>query len=1031
MSANLKEFATFKDDTTRKIEEKVLIITRLTGEINMKREEASVLKSQDEESGLKFQNMLDIAIDEKQRAEVDVEEKQSELNELRVHKAKVDDWKSNAEETMSANLKEFATFKDDTTRKIEEKVLIITRLTGEINMKREEASVLKSQDEESGLKFQNMLDIAIDEKQRAEVVVEEKQSELNELRVNKARADELQDQLLSEQSSETMYVSNKFESTIKALEKDARAKKEENIKLHAKYASTSAELASAQEQLESTQLSLENLASQVEERDDVIRAKTAEISDLQEQLVSDEASGSESRRQLEATLHDKEDEVGRLKMEFKRASEDASAMQAQLNESVNSASLELCQLKKWKVNVEEHLETVATETRSLQEQLLAEKTSNAEVVKQLEATVRAKKSELNQSQLDLQRHKREETDLRAKLNAETLAKDTVVSELALLEHWKLNAEASLRRSSEEVASTTRQLTDALEIKAQQFSTLQQTQASEMEEANVKYTQIQNELERAICDLDKNVEKYDEQVALLEECDIACDAFEEEIAKLKDELLREQESKSEDASNFQIVLQTKEEANAKKITNLQRKLKESRIEYDREIKAAGDSIAKKSEEASTLAADVKHLELELRDAKEIFNKKLVEERVSKHDYNRALQTALDGKEKELSQLRNDLQEAAVAARKMQAEIDSQILMVETSHIESERATAGIVELQEQVKAAKDSVGEKTEEVSTLSASVELCNKNLIEERERRLDETRRMKTALSAKEKEVVQIKDDLKVSVTGARKIQAELDAASLMAEPMTVEISDLRALKRDAVKAMEENNNELKAMKSKISSLNRQCEEKQEMIIDKETEISFLHGECEQHEQTIEELETKLELAHKLKAFIDQKLSTADYDAASRFEQKLLVLSKEKDLLKMDATSKLQVISDLISKNNEILQEIETLSLWKEDAERRMKISEQEKIASDILAQRIVDLESALESDILAQHIVDLESALEHQRSKYLKAMKALAGMEQALLAVEKQRKKLVQTKPFPEELTIEPWGCMEEETSLDGNTS
>mmetsp|Transcript_27470 Transcript_27470/g.58730 ORF Transcript_27470/g.58730 Transcript_27470/m.58730 type:complete len:296 (-) Transcript_27470:1273-2160(-) len=295
----------------------------------------------------------------------------------------------------------------------------------------------------------------------------------------------------------------------------------------------------------------------------------------------------------------------------------------------------------------------------------------------------------------------------------------------------------------------------------------------------------------------------------------------------------------------------------------------------------------------------------------------------------------------------------------------------------------------------------------------------------------MKTALSAKEKEVVQIKDDLKVSVTGARKIQAELDAASLMAEPMTVEISDLRALKRDAVKAMEENNNELKAMKSKISSLNRQCEEKQEMIIDKETEISFLHGECEQHEQTIEELETKLELAHKLKAFIDQKLSTADYDAASRFEQKLLVLSKEKDLLKMDATSKLQVISDLISKNNEILQEIETLSLWKEDAERRMKISEQEKIASDILAQRIVDLESALESDILAQHIVDLESALEHQRSKYLKAMKALAGMEQALLAVEKQRKKLVQTKPFPEELTIEPWGCMEEETSLDGNTS
>ena len=77
-----------------------------------------------------------------------------------------------------------------------------------------------------------------------------------------------------------------------------------------------------------------------------------------------------------------------------------------------------------------------------------------------------------------------------------------------------------------------------------------------------------------------------------------------------------------------------------------------------------------------------------------------------------------------------------------------------------------------------------------------------------------------------------------------------------------------------------------------------------------------------------------------------------------------------MDATSKHTVISDLIEKNNNILQEIHELSLWKEETER-------EQIASDILAKRIVEL----------------EREVARQRSKYQNAMKALSGMEEALL--------------------------------------
>ena len=121
-----------------------------------------------------------------------------------------------------------------------------------------------------------------------------------------------------------------------------------------------------------------------------------------------------------------------------------------------------------------------------------------------------------------------------------------------------------------------------------------------------------------------------------------------------------------------------------------------------------------------------------------------------------------------------------------------------------------------------------------------------------------------------------------------------------------------------------------------------------------------------------------------------------------------------MDATQKLEVITDLISKNNEILQEVDELSRWKKDAERwgedaarRLKAGEQEKIASEVLAKRTVEL----------------ETELQRQRNKYQKAMKALAGMEQALLTVETQRQKLALKNVPAEEESLEPWGCIEEE--------
>jgi len=78
---------------------------------------------------------------------------------------------------------------------------------------------------------------------------------------------------------------------------------------------------------------------------------------------------------------------------------------------------------------------------------------------------------------------------------------------------------------------------------------------------------------------------------------------------------------------------------------------------------------------------------------------------------------------------------------------------------------------------------------------------------------------------------------------------------------------------------------------------------------------------------------------------------------------------------------------------------LWKEEAEIKLRASE--------------------------KRLIGLERDLKRERAKYSKATKALAGMEQALLAVEKQRKKLTQK---PSTLTLEPWGCIEEDSELDG---
>ena len=108
----------------------------------------------------------------------------------------------------------------------------------------------------------------------------------------------------------------------------------------------------------------------------------------------------------------------------------------------------------------------------------------------------------------------------------------------------------------------------------------------------------------------------------------------------------------------------------------------------------------------------------------------------------------------------------------------------------------------------------------------------------------------------------------------------------------------------------------------------------------------------------------------LERKVKAASDETKERFELKVEHLQKEKHLLETDAASKVEVISELISKNEQVVAENDELKSWKEEAKTKC---EQEKVASGVLSQRIIDVELELEG----------------QRSKYQEATAALTDME------------------------------------------
>ena len=181
-------------------------------------------------------------------------------------------------------------------------------------------------------------------------------------------------------------------------------------------------------------------------------------------------------------------------------------------------------------------------------------------------------------------------------------------------------------------------------------------------------------------------------------------------------------------------------------------------------------------------------------------------------------------------------------------------------------------------------------------------------------------------------------------------DSDKLTMESKDSEINELMNTIRTGSESIALKNKELSEMSEKVSSLERLCQEKQEIIIDKEAETSFLYGECEQLNQLLDEFEAEFSFMTQAMEDMEQQYDSLYQEKISNLEQESMAFVKEREMLKQDAESKLMLISQLISSNNDILGRLSDLSLSKEEVEQ------QERIKSDNLARRIVELESELE---------------------------------------------------------------------------
>lgn len=179
-------------------------------------------------------------------------------------------------------------------------------------------------------------------------------------------------------------------------------------------------------------------------------------------------------------------------------------------------------------------------------------------------------------------------------------------------------------------------------------------------------------------------------------------------------------------------------------------------------------------------------------------------------------------------------------------------------------------------------------------------------------------------------------------------------------------------------NTDRSKAQCSKLkSAVEPMSAEIEELKAWKKKAKNEMHNQQNNHKNFVED---KIECIQAL----EQRLQANEYEATMRYEVELNKWKAEVECLKSDVEVKDVEILRIKADMDEIVNEMNSLSNWTEEAKINLQAKEREVMVLEIAARRNLDF----------------ENEAERQRAKYQKAKKSLNNMEKALQAIEKERR-------------------------------
>ena len=625
-----------------------------------------------------------------------------------------------------------------------------------------------------------------------------------------------------------------------------------------------------------------------------------------------------------------------LRSDLKCVSSDAQ-MEANasslMREKLNT---ELSELKRWRADAERRMRMLLEQKADLEKKLRNASAAGDRERASLAGAIESLEHRAGLAGSELEAARRDAAELRASVTAANLAKDAVLREVEVLRGWKADAERSHGTQMVGLKADYEEASEELERVRCEASSL---------EADVAALRLENETllqeVRLLGDARGNAEgrlreSSDELARLSAELDAKSADVEALTSMFKsigpaDELDAAVEAMRRERVEVESRLRSQEEA-----------LRQAKAEMDDAMRKHEVELGIKNEEINLIYGDLAEAKTACSSLEEII-KKMTDEINTKD-------SAFEAEEEIIRDLRCQIDSLEMIST-LQQELD-------TNHAEvggqCKEATPMVDKNAN--KNAQDSTqsGKRLADELQGRRSLE-SNVNLLQEMS--LDDMRHLTATLYAKLDEVNSLNLELEEARSSLKESRSQYDASVQMAESKAEELSRLQTDLGAAGTKIEELDRE-------IVRLTAECNEKQECILKMEADISFLRGGCEDHLATIRERDGQIEI-------LESKLNRHEMEATTR---DLTANSQERDALKHSTLQgdKSQLKSDDVEGIDDAIE-----AQVRKEGQEHLGITSRDKMASEVLARKVIDL----------------EREVGRQTSKYEKAVKALAEMEEALL--------------------------------------